>query len=77
MSKSNSGLLKLNQSNENIVDIVKNIVQSVSEYVKSRDLNIVFETDVKEKIIACDPDKIERVMLNLISNAIKFSNPMV
>jgi len=75
MSKSNSGLLKLNQSNENIVDIVKNIVQSVSEYVKSRELNIIFETDVKKKIIACDPDKIERVMLNLISNAIKFSNP--
>jgi len=75
MSRSNSGLLKLDLSNENIVDIVKNIVHSVSAYVKSRELNIIFETEVKEKIIACDPDKIERVMLNLISNAIKFSNP--
>jgi signal transduction histidine kinase len=75
LSKSNSGLLKLNLCNVNIVDVVKNIVQSVSEYVKSKELKIIFDTNVEEKIIACDTDKIERVMLNLISNAIKFSNP--
>jgi signal transduction histidine kinase len=75
LSKSNSGLLNLNLTNENIVVIVENIVQSVSDYVKSRELSIVFDTEVEEKIVACDPDMIERVMLNLISNAIKFSNP--
>jgi PAS domain S-box-containing protein len=75
LSKSNSGLLKLNLCNVNIVDVVENIVQSVSEYVKSKELKIIFDTNVEEKIIACDTDKIERVMLNLISNAIKFSNP--
>lgn len=75
LSKSNSGLLKLNLCNVNIVDVVENIVQSVSEYVKSKELKIIFDTNVEEKIIACDPDKIERVMLNLISNAIKFSKP--
>lgn len=75
LSKSNSGLLKLNLTNENIVGIVENIVQSVSDYVESRELSIIFDTEVEEKIIACDPDMIERVMLNLISNAIKFSNP--
>jgi methyl-accepting chemotaxis protein len=75
LSKSNSGLLKLNLCNENIVYVIENIVQSVSEYVKSKELKIIFDTNVEEKIIACDADKIERVMLNLISNAIKFSNP--
>ena len=29
---------------------------------------------IEQKIIACDPEKIERIVLNLISNAIKFSN---
>jgi methyl-accepting chemotaxis protein len=57
------------------VDIVENIVQSVSEYVKSKELRIIFDTNIEEKIIACDPIKIERIMMNLISNAIKFSNP--
>jgi signal transduction histidine kinase len=75
LSKSNSGFLSLNLSNENIVNVVENIVQSVSEYVKSKGLRIIFDTDIEEKIIACDPSKIERVILNLISNAIKFSDP--
>jgi signal transduction histidine kinase len=75
LSKIDSGFLKLNLSNENIVDVIENIVSSVSEYVKAKDLNIVFDTDVEEKVIAVDASKIERVMLNLISNAIKFSDP--
>lgn len=74
LSKSNSGLLKLNLVNANIVDVIENIVQSVSEYVKSKELKIIFDTNVEEKIIACDTDKMERVILNLISNAIKFSD---
>lgn len=74
LSKSNSGNLILNLSNENIVDIVENIVKSVSEYVKSKELRILFETNVEQKVIACDLIMIERVMLNLISNAIKYSN---
>ncbi|MDF2948906.1 MAG: histidine kinase [Sedimentibacter sp.] len=75
LSKSNSGILMLNLVNVDIVEVIKNIVQSVSEYIKSKKLRIIFDTNVEEKIIACDPDKIERVMLNLISNAIKFSKP--
>lgn len=74
ISKMNSGFFKLNLSNENIVNITEDIVQSVSDYIKVKGLNIVFDTNTEEKIIACDPDKIERIILNLISNAIKFTN---
>ncbi len=75
LSKSKAGFLKINLSNENIVEIVENIAQSVSSYVNSKGIRIAFDTDVEEKIIACDPNLIERIMLNLISNAVKFSNP--
>lgn len=75
LSKIESGFFQLNLSNENIVDVVENIVQSVSEYVKSKGLSITFDTNTEEKIIACDPNKIERIILNLISNAVKFSEP--
>ncbi|GCD10241.1 hypothetical protein Ctaglu_18640 [Clostridium tagluense] len=34
---------------------------------------MIFDTETEEKIIACDPDKIERIILNLLSNAIKFT----
>jgi len=74
ISKIESGFLKLNLSNENIVNITEDIVQSVSDYIKVKELNIVFDTNTEEKIIACDPDKIERIILNLISNAVKFTD---
>ncbi len=74
LSKIDSGFYKLNLRNENIVEIIESIVQSVAEYIKEKGLNIVFDTDIEEQILACDPEKIERIILNLISNAIKFSD---
>ncbi|MEQ8199272.1 MAG: PAS domain-containing sensor histidine kinase, partial [Clostridiaceae bacterium] len=75
LSKIDSGFFTLNLSNENIVNITEDIVQSVADYIKGKGLNIIFDTNTEEKIIDCDPDKIERIILNLISNAIKFTNP--
>ena len=73
LSKIESGFFDLNLSNNNIVEVVEEIVMSVTTFTDSKGLNIIFDTDVEEKIIACDPEKIERIVLNLISNAIKFS----
>ena len=64
----------MNLSNNNIVKVVEDIVMSVTNFTNGKGLNIIFDTDTEEKIIACDPEKIERIVLNLISNAIKFSN---
>ncbi len=47
---------------------------SVSDYIKSKGVNIIFDTDDEERIIAVDADKIERIMLNLLSNAVKFTD---
>lgn len=74
ISKIETGHFKMMLKNENIVSVVENIVLSVSDYVKSKGLTIEFDTDEEEIIIACDPEKIERIILNLISNAIKFTN---
>jgi nitrogen-specific signal transduction histidine kinase len=74
LSKMNNGLVKLNLNNVNIVEIVENLIQYVYDYAKSKQLRIIFDTDIEEKIIACDSVMIERVMLNLISNSIKYTN---
>jgi len=73
-SKIEAGFLKLTLSNNNIVEVVEKIVTSVTAFTESRGINIIFDTDTEEEIISCDPEKIERVVLNLISNAIKFSD---
>jgi len=74
LSKIEAGFFKLNLSNNNIVEVVEEIVVSVTDFTYSKGLNIIFDTDVEENIIACDTEKIERIVLNLISNAIKFSD---
>jgi len=73
-SKIEAGFFDINLSNNNIVEIVEGIVESITNFTESKGLNIIFDTNMEVKIIACDPEKIERIVLNLISNAIKFSN---
>ena len=46
---------------------------SVVNYAETKGISIIFDTDVEERIMACDIDKIERVILNILSNAIKFT----
>jgi signal transduction histidine kinase len=74
LSRIDCGFFTLNLSNQNIVNIVEGIVESVVEYVETRGLTLIFDTDIEELYMACDAEKIERIVLNLISNAIKFSN---
>ncbi|HHW48147.1 MAG TPA: PAS domain S-box protein [Clostridiaceae bacterium] len=60
--------------NYDIVSLVENITMSVVEYARNKNITITFDTNIEEKIIACDPDQIERIILNLLSNSIKFTN---
>ena len=73
INKMDNGYYEIYLENNNIVEIVEDITMSVSEYADSKGIELIFDTEVEEQIIACDPDKIERVMLNLLSNAIKYT----
>jgi two-component system sensor histidine kinase ChiS len=68
------GYIKLHLKNNNIVSVIEDITQSVAEYIKSKNIDIIFDTEVEEKYLAIDEDMIERIMLNLLSNAVKFTN---
>jgi len=74
MSKIDSNDISIELHNYDIVAIIKNVVQSIEAYSKVKVINITFETDLDKKFIACDADKIERIILNLLSNSIKFTN---
>lgn len=75
ITKIDSGYFQVDLVNADIVNVVESITLSVAEYIESKGINLIFDTFVEEKVIACDPDKIERIVLNLLSNAIKFTNP--
>ncbi|WP_186429702.1 hybrid sensor histidine kinase/response regulator [Clostridium sp. BSD9I1] len=75
ITKIDVGYFEIYKTNINIINLIEDITLSVADYIESKGLSIIFDTDIEEKIIACDPDKIERIILNLLSNAVKFTQP--
>lgn len=75
VTKIDCGYLKLNLQNCNIINIIENITLSVADYIKNKNMELLFDTTTEEIITAIDPTMIERIMLNLLSNAVKFTNP--
>lgn len=73
ITKIDAQYFEISKKNCDIVRVVESITLSVAVYIKDKDIELSFETDLQERIIACDPDKIERIMLNLLSNAVKFT----
>ncbi|WP_238899591.1 PAS domain-containing sensor histidine kinase [Clostridium sp. YIM B02500] len=71
---SDSGFIRIKKRNGNIVNIIEEITQSVASYVNDKDITLIFDTNVEEKIMGFDHDMMERIMLNLISNALKYSH---
>lgn len=74
IAKINNNIHNLKLENHNIVNIVENVTMSTVKYAKDKKRNIIFDTDEEEVILACDQNMIGKIILNLISNAIKFSN---
>ncbi|MBU3187887.1 sensor histidine kinase [Clostridium estertheticum] len=73
MNKIELGFFKLELANGNIVKTIEDITLSVVTYAKAKKISIVFDTDIEEKITSFDSGKLERIMLNILSNAIKFT----
>lgn len=73
ITKIDAGYYEIHLENQNIVSVVEDITISVAGYIEEKGIELVFDTDVEEEIIACDTDKIERIMLNLLSNAVKYT----
>lgn len=63
----------LHRGNFDIVKLIREIVNTVSDYLEEKERDFKFICDLDSAVIACDPFNIERVILNLISNAVKFS----
>ncbi|WP_052356647.1 sensor histidine kinase [[Clostridium] dakarense] len=73
IAKIDSGFGDLNLKNVDVITLIEDTVLSVIPYAMSKELEIVFDTNVEELIMAVDSEKIERIVLNLLSNSIKFS----
>lgn len=73
--KLQTGNLKLNLTEGDIVDFIRNIVNSFNDFALEKEITLKFNTLKKSLNAAFDPDKIEKILNNLISNAFKFTEP--
>ncbi|AYE34354.1 sensor histidine kinase [Clostridium septicum] len=64
----------LNKKNIDIVSMIEGTISCIDRYAKQKNIQLIFDTNEEECIIAADPEVIDRIVMNLISNAIKFSS---
>ncbi|MGL4912514.1 MAG: ATP-binding protein [Romboutsia sp.] len=69
-----NGTYKMDIKKYDIVKLIEDIVNKSIRYTDEKGLSIIFESNVAEKIITLDKEKIEKIVLNLLSNSIKFTN---
>lgn len=74
VSKIESGFLDVSFKNQNIVEVVEDTVMSAIDVSKSYGIELIFDTEEEEIITAIDRNQIEKIILNLISNSIKFTD---
>lgn len=72
-TKIDTGIISPNFGNYEIVSFIENIVISTVSFLKFKNITIEFDTNVEEHYIKCDPNMIEKVVLNLLSNSIKYT----
>ncbi|CAH2214932.1 PAS domain-containing sensor histidine kinase [Tepidibacter aestuarii] len=73
ITKIDAGYFDINMDKYNIVSVVEDITLSVVDYVENKGLYIEFDTEIEEKIVSCHIESMDRIILNLISNAVKFT----
>ncbi|NFR37100.1 HAMP domain-containing histidine kinase, partial [Clostridium sporogenes] len=73
ISKAEAGFLTLNNEYFDVVWETENIVNSITNYANSKNINLIFDTTKEEEKVWIDKDKYERILLNLLSNAVKFT----
>ncbi|HYC34738.1 MAG TPA: HAMP domain-containing sensor histidine kinase [Candidatus Paceibacterota bacterium] len=66
--------IELKKEESNLIDVIKGVEGDLNEAILKKDLTIVHEGNLPDKIfVLCDSNKIGRVFSNILSNAIKYS----
>jgi signal transduction histidine kinase len=65
--------MELAASRQNIVSFLKSLFFSFESLAAGKNIELVFESEADHIPVSFDPDKMEKVFYNLVSNAFKFT----
>ena len=76
MSRIESGKVTLNEKEESLSDILHSLRDIVHADIHAKQHNFYIDTvDVRNELVYCDKLRLNQMLLNLISNAIKYTHP--
>ena len=75
IAKMKNNRYPMNINTYNIVSVVEDSALTLKDYVQIKGIEMIIEPDVEEMYIECDKKQIQRCIVNLVGNAIKFTSP--
>jgi len=72
-SKIEAGNMEINSEQHNIVSFLKYLFYSFESLAESKKIKLTFESEFEKVPVIIDPDKMEKLFFNIISNALKFT----
>ena len=75
LSKLEESRLRLRVDEHDVVSYLRALAVQIEPLAQRKSIEISFATNVEECVVWCDLERIERIFVNLLSNATKFTPP--
>jgi len=73
LSKLESGKMEMDYQSNDVIQLVKHIISEFELLIQEKNISVIINSQDSSIVIECDKAKIEQVVRNLISNAVKFT----
>lgn len=74
-SKMEAGKMELSLASCNIVEVVREVGDLMSLAIQKKGIDFQLELPTESIPLTCDADKVKQVIINLLDNALKFTDP--
>ena len=72
-SKIDSGVFTIKKEPEDIIYLVEETTLTLTSLAEKKNISLIVDPEVEEKTVMCDKGNIERCIINLVANALKFT----
>ncbi|WP_170110192.1 hybrid sensor histidine kinase/response regulator transcription factor [Flavilitoribacter nigricans] len=73
LAKLESGNLPVNMVQDDVIKFIKYLTESFHSYAETKDIRLHLLPEIEELYMDFDPEKVQAIFTNLVSNAIKFT----
>lgn len=73
ISKLEAGKMSINETTCDVVDFTASLIHQIEPLANEKNVEIIFNSEFDERFLLLDPTVYQKVFLNLMTNALKFS----